>query len=85
MHWWTVNIVMNFRERMFKDSTLVTLLILFLDVFLLSSFYVFSFISLFLCYWCISLMFLRCIRNWSYDCCTRTLVINKRTEMNYCY
>ena len=47
-HWWNMNTATKFRERMFKNTTLVTLLILFSDVFLLSSFYVFSFVCLFL-------------------------------------
>ena len=48
MHWWTVNSAITFRERMFKNATLLTLLILFLDAFLLPSFYMFLFVCLFI-------------------------------------
>ena len=58
MHWCNVNTATKFRERMFKNETLVTLLILFLDAFLLSSFCVFLFVCLFLSFFVIGVFFL---------------------------
>jgi hypothetical protein len=58
MYWLTVNTVIMFRERMFKNATLLTLKILFLDV----SYYIvcmfFSFVSLFLCFFVTGVFFL---------------------------